>query len=114
MRATHEAVASVARLRGVRAALLATIQDALPIDAVAHVDVDVDALAAFATSLARRARQATEMSRLGAVQLLSLEATEGRVFVARRGELLLIALAGREAHSGLVRVTLQRSLEWVT
>lgn len=113
MRATREALAGVTRLRGVRAALLTTIQDALPIDAVAHVDVDVEALAAFGTSLVRRARQAVEMSRLGAVQLVSLEATGGRVFIARQGDLLVIALAARDAHAGLVRVTLQRCLEAV-
>lgn len=111
MRARHEGLSRLARIRGVRAAILTTIQDALPVESVAHVDVDVEALAAFATSLVRRARQATEMARLGAVQLLSLEAAGGRVFVARSGDLLMIALTARDAHSGLVRVTLQHSLE---
>ena len=114
MHASHERLSQVARIRGVRAALLTTMQDALPIDSVAHVDVDVEALAAFATSLVRRARQATEMSRLGAVHMLSLEASGGRVMVARCGDLLMIALTARDAHSGLVRVTLQRSVEGLT
>ncbi|MEO7965074.1 MAG: roadblock/LC7 domain-containing protein [Gemmatimonadaceae bacterium] len=110
MRPTTEALTQVTKLRGVRAALFTTMQDALPIDAVAHVDIDVEALAAFATSLMRRARQTSEMSRLGGVQFVSLDAAHGRVFTARRDDILAVALAGRDAHSGLVRVTLQRCL----
>lgn len=110
MRPTAEALSQVTRVRGVRAAVLTTMNDALPIDAVAHVGVDVEALAAFATSLMRRARQAAEMSRLAPVDFVSIDASEGRVFTARRDGLLVVALTGRDAHAGLVRVTLQRCL----
>lgn len=114
MRPLAEALANVSRVRGVRAALLTSLQDALPIEAIAHVDVDVEALAAFATSLMRRARQASETSRLEAVRFLSLDAAGGRVFTARRDDLLVVALTERDAHAGLVRVTLQRCLAAVS
>jgi predicted regulator of Ras-like GTPase activity (Roadblock/LC7/MglB family) len=105
------AVAALARLRGVRGVLLTSLDDAIPIEASAHVDVDVDALAAFATALYRRAHQVAESSSAGAVRLVSLEAASGRLSAAARGELLLVVLAERETNSGLLRVTLQRALE---
>lgn len=101
----------VARVRGVRGAVLTTLGDALPIDVVAHVGVDVDALAAFGASLLRRARQASAATRLGAVRLVSLEARHGRVVAVARSDFLVVALADREASPGLLRVTLQRCLE---
>lgn len=104
------ALAGVVRLRGVRAALVTTSHDALPIEVVAHVDVDPEALAAFGVSLLRRARQAAEATALGGVSFLSLDATAGRLFVAASDEVLVLALAERDAHPGLVRVTLQRCL----
>ena len=113
MRPIAEALSNVSRVRGVRAAILTSLQDALPIESVAHVDVDVEALAAFATSLMRRAKQAAETSRLGSVHFVSLDASLGRVFTARRDDLLVVALAERDAHAGLVRVTLQRCLAGV-
>lgn len=108
---TAEALGAVARVRGVRCALLASERDGLSIDAVAHVDVDVDALAAFATSLYRRARQAAGASGYGDVRIVALDADAGRVLAAGRGDLVVVALAGRDTHPGLLRVTLQRALE---
>lgn len=104
-------VASLARLRGVRGVLLTSLDDAIPIEASVHVDVDADALAAFAAALYRRAHAVAESSGAGAVKLVSLEAFAGRLAAAARGTLLLVVLAERETNSGLLRVSLQRALE---
>lgn len=104
-------VAMLARLRGVRGVLLASLDDAIPIEASVHIDVDADALAAFATVLYRRAHAVAESSVAGTVRLVSLEASAGRLSVAARGNLLLVVLAERETNSGLLRVALQRALE---
>lgn len=111
VRAPSPAVASLARLRGVRGVLVTSLHDAIPVEASAHVDVDIDALAVLATTLYRRAHQVADSSSAGAVRLVSLEARSGRLAVAGRGELLLVVLAERETNSGLLRVTLQRALE---
>ncbi len=104
-------VAALARLRGVRGVLLTSLEDAIPIESIGHVDVDLDALAAFAATLYRRAHQVAECSSAGAVRLVSLEAESGRLAAAACGELLLVVLAERETNTGLLRVSLQRTLE---
>jgi predicted regulator of Ras-like GTPase activity (Roadblock/LC7/MglB family) len=104
-------LASLARLRGVRAALLTALADALPIESRAHVDVDRDALAAFATDLYRRATQSAAVADVGAVRVVALEAAAGRLFAAARDGLLLVVLAERETNPGLLRLALRRALE---
>ncbi|MCC6928539.1 MAG: roadblock/LC7 domain-containing protein [Gemmatimonadaceae bacterium] len=102
---------ALARLRGVRGVVLTSERDALPIEARAHVDVDVDALAAFGTGLYRRACAVADVSDAGGVRIVSIDAAHGRVAATARGELLIVVLADREAHPGLLRVSLQRALE---
>ena len=76
-----------------------------------HVDVDVDALAAFATALCRRAHQAAAVGALGAVRVVALEAAAGRLLAAARGRLLLVVLAERDTSPGMIRLALTRALE---
>jgi predicted regulator of Ras-like GTPase activity (Roadblock/LC7/MglB family) len=104
-------VAELARLRGVRGVLLTSLEDALPIESWAHVDVDVDVLAAFATALMRRSRQAASAAQGGAVRLVTLEAQRGRLLGAACGTLLLVVLGERESNPGLLRVRALRALE---
>jgi len=104
-------LAALSRLRGVRGVLLTSLDDALPIEASAHVDIDVEALAAFATTLYRRAHQAAEAAQAGEVRVVSLEAETTRLAAAARGRLLLVVVAERETNPGLLRVSLQRALE---
>lgn len=110
-RALTPSLAALARLRGVRGLVVTSIHDALPIESSAHVDIDVDALAAFATALYRRAAQSAECSESGAVRLVSLDAAGGRLMAAARGELLIVVLSEREANPGLLRMSLQHALE---
>lgn len=105
---THDLLAPLVRLRGVRAVVVATEVDALVVAAHSHVDVDPDALAAFGVSIVRRARLAGMEIGAGAPQVVALEAEGGRLLAAVRDELLVLALTGEDAHEGLVRMTAQR------
>ncbi|MEP7380121.1 MAG: roadblock/LC7 domain-containing protein [Gemmatimonadota bacterium] len=104
-------LAVLARMRGVRAVLLTALADALPIETSAHVDVDLDALAAFATALYRRAHQSATVAGVGAVRAISLEADGGRLAAASRDGLLLVVMAERETNPGLLRLALLHALE---
>lgn len=109
--ALQETLGALAALPGVRAAVAATGSDGLPVATVAAVDVDTDALAAFATALFHRTRQANASAGYGVTQHLSLDAEQGRLFVAMEGDLALVVLAERDAAAGLLRVSLQRALK---
>jgi len=105
----RQALAPLSAMPGVRAALLATDEDGLTVDAVASFDVDTDALAAFATALFRRTRTANEAAGFGTTSLLALDALHGRVLVAACGDMALVVLADRDAGTGMIRVAMQRA-----
>ena len=109
----QETLGTLAALPGVRAALAATEDDGLPIASVAAVDVDADALAAFATALFQRTRRANVAAGYGETHHLVLDAERGRLFVAREGDVAIIVLAEPDAAAGLLRVALQRALKAV-
>ena len=111
--ALQTALGDLAVLPGVRAALAATESDGLPVATVAAVDVDADALAAFATALFHRTRLANAAAGYGETRHLSLDAERGRLFVAATGDLALVLLAEPDASAGLLRVALQRALRTV-
>ena len=104
-------VALLGRLRGVRGVVLTSLDDALPIASSAHVDVDVDALAAIAADIYRRAIVTAKTTNAGAVRRVSLEAEGGRLVAASRGTMLLVVLAEHETNPGLLRLSVQRALE---
>lgn len=99
------------RLPGVRAAVLTSEQDGLAAASVAAVDVDVEALAAFAMALSRRARMANEAAGFGPAHFVTLEAEHGRLLVATGAEAAVVVLSERDAGTGLVRVALRRAMQ---
>lgn len=107
-------LAALARIRGVRGVVFTTLADAIPVETSAHVDVDVDALAAFAVALHRRAQHVAGASGAGQVRLLSFEAAGGQFAALASGDLLVVVLAERATNRGLLRVALQRALEGVS
>ena len=109
----RETLGVLAALPGVRAAVAATTSDGLPAASVAAIDVDSDALAAFATAVLNRTRRANAAAGYGDTHHLSLDAEQGRLFVATQGELAVVVLAERDTAAGLVRVALQRALRSV-
>ena len=100
---------TLARVPGVRAALVTTEQEALPIASVTASDTDADTLAAFAMALFRRARLANLAAGHGETPQLVLDAAAGRLFVTARGELALVVLADRDAGAGLIRMAMHRA-----
>ncbi|HEX6315114.1 MAG TPA: roadblock/LC7 domain-containing protein [Gemmatimonadaceae bacterium] len=106
----QQALGRLAALPGVRAALAATASDGMPAATVAAVDVDADALAAFATALFQRTRLANSAAGYGDTHHLALDAEHGRLFVAMQDDLAIIVLAEPTAAAGLVRVALQRAV----
>ena len=104
-------ISEMARLRGVRAAVIAWEREGIPVESASHVDVRTDALTAFACALYRRTRQAGARAGFGETRFLSLEAELGRLFVVGRDDLVLIVLAERDAGAGQVRMAMQRAAE---
>jgi predicted regulator of Ras-like GTPase activity (Roadblock/LC7/MglB family) len=102
-------LAELSRLPGVRAVLATTEHDGLPAGAVASVDIDAEALAAFAMALFRRVRLANEAAGYGATRTLVLDAVGGRLFVSVGPNFAIVVLTSREAAAGLVRVAMQRA-----
>ena len=109
----QDTLGGLAALPGVRAALAATERDGLPVASVAAIDVDADALAAFATALFQRTRMANVSAGYGNTRHLVLDAERGRLFVAFEGDLAIVLLAEPDAAAGLLRVALQRALKAV-
>ncbi len=110
----RSALNEVAAIPGVRAALLAIEVDGLAVDSVASCEIDTDALSAFATALFRRTRQANAAAGLGDTHRLSLDATNGRMFVVACGELSLVVLAESDASVGVIRLAMQRAAREVS
>ena len=101
----------IARLRGVRAALLTSESDGLPAVAVSVVGVDEEALAAFAMALLHRSRLANDAAGYGATRFVALDAEHGRLFVAAHSaDIALVVIAAADANAGMIRVAMQRAL----
>lgn len=107
--AMEQTLGALVRLPGVRAAVVAGEQDGLAAASIAAVDVDTDALAAFATALFQRTRRAGRAAGYGDTRFLALDATGGRVLVAAGSGLAVVVLVDRGASAGLVRVALLRA-----
>jgi predicted regulator of Ras-like GTPase activity (Roadblock/LC7/MglB family) len=90
---------------------VATEHDGLTAAAVAAVDIDAEALAAFASALHKRARQASAAAGYGEVAFLAVDAGEGRLFVAGRSEMAIVVLTDGQAAAGPVRLAIRRSLD---
>lgn len=100
---------AIRRQRGVTASLVASESDGVIVDARLQVGQRGDHVAALAASLYRKARLSATAAGLGAVGFMQLEAENGRVCAVGRGELVLVAIARRDANVGLIRVELLRA-----
>lgn len=96
-------LATLARHRGVVGSMVVGEADGVIVDATLHIGVAGDAVAALAASLYRKARRSSLAAGFGEVGFLTLEAELGRLCVAGRGDLVLIAVADRTANVGLLR-----------
>ena len=105
---------AVVRHRGVIGGMVVGEADGIIIDSNLQIGLRGEVVAALAASLFRRARLAAQTSGYGDATFLQLEAEEGRVCVAGRNELVLVAVAEPRANVGLIRVELLKGIETLT
>ncbi|KPK81540.1 MAG: hypothetical protein AMS25_06055 [Gemmatimonas sp. SM23_52] len=108
--AYEELLNQVMRFPGVRGALVVAIRDGLVVDGRVHVGVHGEAVAALAASLYRRACRATGAKR-GQGRTLELDAAEGRILIAGKDDLALMAVLERRANAGQARLAVRRAAQ---
>jgi predicted regulator of Ras-like GTPase activity (Roadblock/LC7/MglB family) len=103
-------LSEVMRMPGVRGAFVVAVRDGLVVDGRVHVGVHGAAVAALAASLYRRACRAlgTDEER---GRYVELEAGRGRIMIAGRGDLALMAVVERRANAGQARLAVRRAAE---
>lgn len=109
--AYEDLLTSVITMPGVRGALVVAVRDGLVVDGRVHVGVKGDAVAALAASLYRRACSAAAGDGAGSVRFVELEADEGRIFIAGKEDLALMAVVERRANAGQVRLAVRRAAD---
>jgi len=100
----------VMRMQGIRGALVVAVHDGLVVDGRVHVGVHGAAVAALAASLYRRACRATGDGEAGS-RFVELEAGAGRIMIAGKGDLVLMAVVERRANPGQARLAVRRAAE---
>ena len=111
MKTVYEALlAQVMRTPGVRGALVVAVRDGLVVDSRVHVGVDGDAVAALPASLYRRACRATGAGD-GKERFVELDADGGRIMIAGKNDLALMAVLERRANAGQTRLAVRRAAE---
>lgn len=111
MRAAIDALLDrVTRLRGVRAVVLVSESDGLPVASSAREGEDIASLAALASSLVARLRRTADAAGAGVPRFVHLRAADGLLCAApAAADLLLVALTDGTANLGLVRLALLES-----
>lgn len=111
MRTPYESLlANVMRTPGVRGALVVAVRDGLVVDGRVHVGVQGEAVAALAASLYRRACRATGAAE-GKGRFVELDADDGRILIAGKNDLAIMAVLHRRANAGQARVAVQRAAD---
>lgn len=105
------ALEALMRHRGVRATLVVSATDGIPIDSTLQFGQEGGRFAALAASLYRKARQSALTAGFGATGFMQLEAERGRLCLLGGDELLLVAVADADANVGLIRIEMLRAAE---
>ena len=112
---TFPALDTLTAIPGVRGAMLANRDEGIVVSEAVMEDVDSGALAALASSLARRLETAAAAAQGGTAGFFHLQATNGALFVAPAGpELLLIVIADKGVNVGRARLEMTRVAEGQT
>jgi predicted regulator of Ras-like GTPase activity (Roadblock/LC7/MglB family) len=101
---------SIARQRGVIAALVVSERDGITVDAHMHIGIAEDRVAALAASLYRKARLSARAAGLGQTSFMQLEAPNGRICAVGAGELVLVIVAAPSINVGMVRMAMLRAV----
>lgn len=99
------------RLPGIRGAFVVSVGDGLVVEGRFNVGVRAAAVAALAAKLFTRARRSVEGAGFGGVRFVQLEGEDGRMMVAGKGELILVAVAEPRANPGRARLEVMRAAE---
>lgn len=106
---------ALTRLRGIRGAMVVSVADGLVVAESLMAGLKGSALAALAANLASRTTELADRSGVGAPRFLHLQATDGALLVApATGELVLVAVVGRDVPLGLLRLEMLRMAERLT
>jgi predicted regulator of Ras-like GTPase activity (Roadblock/LC7/MglB family) len=100
----------VMSMPGIRGSLVVAVRDGLVVDGRVHIGVHGAAVAALAASLYRRACRATGHTETGS-RFVEIEASEGRIMIAGKGDLALMAVVDRRANAGQARLAVRRAAE---
>jgi predicted regulator of Ras-like GTPase activity (Roadblock/LC7/MglB family) len=108
----QQALETLTAIHGVRGAMLATGDDGIVVAEAVMEDVDGGALAALASSLARRLDAAAAAASGGKTGFLHLQATGGALLVCPVGhDLLLVVIGERGVNVGRARLEMARVAE---
>jgi hypothetical protein len=106
------ALERVTRVRGIRGSMLVSESDGLVVAEALMEGMDGRPVAALASSLAGRLRRAMATAGVRAPAFIQLKAERGTVLAVPAGEdLLLVAVADREANIGLARIEMLAAAE---
>jgi predicted regulator of Ras-like GTPase activity (Roadblock/LC7/MglB family) len=106
---------SITRLRGIRGAMVVSIEDGLVVAESLMAGIKGAPLAALSATLAGRVAELTGSAGYGGPRFLHLQGNEGALLVApAHGDLLLVAVAGRDVPLGLLRLEMLRMAERLT
>ena len=101
---------TLAKQRGVAAALITIEKDGIVVDALSHVGLAEERVAALAASLYRKGRLSSAAAGMGSVSFMQLEAPRGRMFIVGAGPLVLVVVAAQAVNVGRVRVEMLKSV----
>jgi predicted regulator of Ras-like GTPase activity (Roadblock/LC7/MglB family) len=103
---------TLTRLRGIRGAMVVEAGDGLVVAESLMGGVKSTTLAAMAASVAAKATELAGRAGFGPPKFLHLQASDGSMLVApASGDLVLVAVAGRDVPLGLLRLEMLRMAE---
>jgi predicted regulator of Ras-like GTPase activity (Roadblock/LC7/MglB family) len=106
-----KAIQRLSHVPGIRGALIVEAEAGVPVVSELAEGVNGTAIAALASSLYRRTAHAAAAAEFGELTTMQLDAAEGHIIAAGRGELLIVLVAAPEAQLGLIRFEAQRAAE---
>jgi len=106
-------VSQIVRQPGVIAAMLVDLQDGLAIAGADTLGADWEPVAALASSVFRRTRDASANAGLGNASFVRLEADRGHVCATASGNIVLVAVTGRNTNLGKLRLEMLSAAEQI-
>lgn len=106
-------VENIERQPGVLGAMLVGMDDGMVIARTEGLADTWEPAAALASSLFRKARQASDDAGLGAASFVRLEADRGYVCATARNEIVLVAVTNRKTNLGRLRLEMLSAAEQI-